>query len=210
MRFMRSHILFFSSIAFLLASCVAPVLSKNYLQEGERTVSFAQLRESTEQYKGRLFVLGGVIIRTRLVAAGSQIEAMHVPVDGSGYFEERGQTEGRYLAVLPKEGTILDPAVYRRGRRVTLAGEFIDIRKGKIDEMEYAYPVFQIKQVYLWPKERGYAYPPPFYYDAWFYPYPYYYGHPWWFYPHYSRPVHVTPERPRTPPSHSPERAPQK
>lgn len=208
---MRSYVLFICSSALLVTSCVAPVVSKNYLQEGERKVSFAQLRESTEQYKGRLFVLGGVIIRTRLIEAGSQIEAMHVPVDGSGYFEERGRSEGRYLAVLPKEGTILDPAVYRRGRRVTLAGEFIDIRRGKIDEMEYAYPLFQIKQVYLWPRERGYAYPPAFYYDAWFYPYPYYYGHPWWSYPHYNRPVHVAPERPRTPPpSRTPEREPQK
>ena len=211
MRFKRRYILFLCLSAFLVASCVAPVLNKNYLQEGERTMSFAQLRENAEQYKGRLFVLGGVIVRTRLIAIGSQIEAMQIPVDGSGYFEEQGQSEGRYLALLPKGETILDPAVYRRGRRVTLAGEFIDIQKGVIDEMEYAYPVFQIKQVYLWPKERGYAYPPLYYYDPWFYPYPYFYGHPWWNYPHYHQPVHVTPERPRTPPpSHTPAREQQK
>lgn len=209
MRSKQVYILFLCSSAFLVASCVAPVLSKNYLQEGERTVSFVQLRESAEQYQGRLFILGGVIIRTRLTQAGSQIEAMHVPVDGSGYFEERGRSEGRYFALLPKDGAIL--AVYRRGRRVTLAAEFAGIQKGRIDEMEYAYPVFRIKQVYLWPRERAYVYPPSYYYDPWFYPYPYFYGHPWWVYPHYHQPVHVTPERPRTPrPSRTPAREPQK
>lgn len=193
MRCLRTYILFFCSAALLLSSCVAPVLSKRYLLEGERTVSFAQLRENPNDYKGRLFVLGGVIIRTRLVEAGSQIEAIHVPVDHEGYFEERGRSEGRYLAVLPKEEAMLDPAVYRRGRRVTLAAEFADIRKGRIDEMKYDYPVFQIKQVYLWPREHAYSYPSPFYYD------------PWWYYPYYEdfdhdRPARVTPERPRTPP----------
>jgi outer membrane lipoprotein len=175
------------------------------MNEGERTLSFAALRENPDQYQGRLFILGGVIVRTRLLEAGSQIEAMHVPVDGSGYFEESGRSEGRYLALLPKDGTILDPVVYRRGRRVTLAGEFVGIRNGKIDEMEYAYPEFRIKQVYLWPKERLYPYPPPYDFDPWFYPYPYFYGHAWWIHPHYNRPVRVTPERPRTPP---PSRAP--
>jgi outer membrane lipoprotein len=200
MRSAKFNILFFCAGIFILSSCTAPVLYKGYMQEGSRTVSFAALRENPGEYEDRLFILGGVIVRTRLVEAGSQIEALHVPVDNSGYFEESGRSEGRYLALLPKDGAMLDPAIYRRGRRVTLAAEFVDVRKGKIDEMDYAYPVFRIKQVYLWPKERLYYYPPPFYFDPWFYPYPYYYGHPWWFYPHYNRPVHVTPERPRTPP----------
>lgn len=208
MRLGRLSILLLFVSTLILSSCVAPVLYKGYMQEGERTLSFTALRENPDQYKGRLFILGGVIVRTRLLEAGSQIEAMHVPVDGSGYFEESGRSEGRYLALLPKDGTMLDPAVYRRGRRVTLAGEFVDIRNGKIDEMEYAYPVFRIKQVYLWPRERLYSYPPPYDYEPWFYPYPYFYGHAWWIHPHNNRPVRVAPERPRTPPpSRTPERA---
>jgi outer membrane lipoprotein len=203
---MRSYVLFVCSSAFLVTSCVAPVLSKSYLQEGERTVSFVQLRESAEQYKGKLFVLGGVIVRTRLIKAGSQIEAMHVPVDGSGYFEESGRSEGRFLAVLPKDGSMLDPAVFRRGRRVTLAGEFIGTRNGRIDEMEYTYPEFRIRQIYLWPKER-YYYAPPYYYDPWFYPYPYYYWDPWWSLHYYRNPVPVQPRIiRRSPPDQSPPR----
>jgi outer membrane lipoprotein len=190
----------------ILSSCATPVLYKGYMLEGERSVSFAALRENPDQYKGKLFILGGVIVRTRLIEAGSEIEALHVPVDAAGYFEEHGRSEGRYLALLPRDGGMLDPAVYRRGRRVTLAGEFFGIRKGKIDEMEYAYPEFRIKQVYLWPRERFSAYPPPYDFDPWFYPYPYFYGHAWWAHPNHDRPMHVTPERLRTPPpSRTPE-----
>jgi outer membrane lipoprotein len=209
MRRVRTKILLVVASTLILTSCATPVLYKDYMLEGERKISFAALRENPDQYKGRLFILGGVIVRTRLLQEGSEIEAMHVPVDSAGYFEESGRSEGRYLALLPKDGAMLDPAVYRRGRRVTLAGEFVGIRNGKIDEMEYAYPEFLIKQVYLWPRERFSSYPPPYDFDPWFYPYPYFYGHAWWAHPYHDhdRPVRVTPERLRTPPpSRTPER----
>ncbi len=175
----------------VLLSCVHPVLNKNYLREGDRKVSFSALRENPGQYKGKLFILGGVIVQTRLFETGSEIEAMHVPVDGYGYFEESGRSEGRFLAVLTGNGSILDPALYRRGRRVTLAGEFTGTWNGRIDDMEYTYPEFQIKQIYLWPMERYYYYAPPYYYDPWFYPYPYYYWGPWWSSHYYRYPVPV-------------------
>lgn len=149
--------------SLLLFSCARPVLNKSYLREGDRKVSFTELRGNPGQYKGKLFVFGAVIVDTRLVKAGSQIEAMHVPVDSSGYFEESGLSEGRFLALLPNDGQILDPAVYSRGRRVTLAAEFIITQKGTINDMEYQYPFFRIKAIYLWPKERRYYYAPPGY-----------------------------------------------
>ncbi len=173
-----------------LVSCVRPVLNKSYLIEGDRTVSFAALRENPDLYKGKLLIFGGVIVRTRLLEAGSQIEAMHIPVDRSGYFEDSGQSEGRFLAFLPKNEAMLDPAVFRRGRRITLAAEFIGTSNGKIDEMEYTYPEFRIRQIYLWPRER-YYYAPPYYYDPWFYPFPYYYWGPWWSMHYYRYPIPV-------------------
>jgi outer membrane lipoprotein len=169
------QILLLLTLSLMFLSC-APVLNREYMREGSRETPFQLLRENTEVQKGRLFILGGVIICTKATAVGSQIEARHVLVDGSGYFKESGRSEGRFLAVLPQDSTMLDPDVYRRGRRVTLAGEFVELRKGRIDEMEYVYPAFEIKQIYLWPKERPYSPAPYYYYDPWFHPYPYYTG----------------------------------
>jgi len=171
--------------SLLLAAC-APVLDKSLMRESVKGVSFRMLRERPEEYKGRLFVLGGVIIKTRLTAENSQIEALQVPVDSSGYFSDQGPAEGRYFAVLPQDEGLLDPEVYRQGRGVTLAGRFVGLRKERIDEMDYVYPVFQIVQIYLWPRESAYSYPyPGYYYDPWYYPYPYFYGDFWWGYPFY-------------------------
>jgi outer membrane lipoprotein len=207
----RPQVLLLFVLILILFSC-APVLNREYMKEGSREVSFRLLRENPAQYQGRLFILGGVIVRTKFTAAGSQIEAMHVPVDGSGYFKEQGSSEGRFLAVLPGDGTMLDPEVYERGRRVTLAGEFVELRKGKIDEMEYVFPVFRIIQIYLWPEEIPYYPAPYYYYDFWFYPYPYYYWGPWWQYPyyyrHYPAPVYRRTPPPDQPPPRSPEPRP--
>ncbi len=77
-------VFFLLACSLILLSCARPVLHKSYLIEGDRAVSFAALRESPEQYKGKLFIFGGVIVQTRLFEIGSQIEAIQVPVDRSG------------------------------------------------------------------------------------------------------------------------------
>lgn len=196
-------------LSIILFSC-APILNREYMREGSREVSFQLLTENPDKYQGRLFIFGGVIVQTRVTAAGAQIEAMHVPVDSSGYFKEQGNSEGRFLAVLPGDGLILDPEIYYRGRRITLAGRFVELRKGRIDEIEYAYPVFTIQQIYLWPEEKLY-YPAPYYYDPWFYPYPYYWG-PWRQYPYFYSvpPVYRRTPPPDQPPPRSPEPQPRK
>ena len=162
-------------LVLLLFSC-APVLNRDMMKEGNREVSFNRLRQDPAAFKGLLYIFGGVIVQTKLTQSGSQIEALQVPVDRNGHFRDRGTSEGRFLALVPAEERMLDPEVFSKGRRVTLAAEFMEVRKDRIDEMEYLYPVFRIRQIHLWPRERLYY--PAMYYDPWFYPY--FYGSPWW------------------------------
>jgi outer membrane lipoprotein len=162
------------SAALLLSACY-PVLSRELMREGSRDVPFDLLRESSDSFKGRLFILGGIIVNTRFTETGSQIEALFVPVDSSGYLKERTYAQGRFLALYPRSQGLLDPLVYKRGREITLAGTFLETRKDKIDEMEYTYPVFEIRQIYLWEEDR-YRYSP--YYYPYYYNYPFFYD-PW-------------------------------
>lgn len=170
--------------AVLLMTACYPVLNRELMREGSRDLPFDLLRESSDSYKGRIFILGGIIVNTRFMETGSQIEALYVPVDSSGYLKERTHAQGRFLALYPRSWGLLDPLVYKRGREITVAGTFLETRKGKIDEMEYVYPVFEIRQIYLWNEERYGSYPPyyypyynyPFLYDPWGRPYP----NPFW------------------------------
>ncbi len=143
--------------ALAIAGC-APVLDRGLMDTGAREFQLFHLVETPEVFKDHLFILGGMIVETKLTEKGSQIEALFVPVNSSGYLRDSARYEGRFLAVYPRYKGLLDPMIYKRGREITLAGDFVEVRKGKIDEMEYAYPVFEIRQVYLWEEHKDYYY----------------------------------------------------
>lgn len=157
---------FFIAVFLALTSC-APVLDKGLMDQGAREFQLSHLTETPEAFKDHLFILGGVIVDTKLTEKGSQIEALFIPVNASGYLRDPSRHQGRFLAVYARSKGILDPLIYKKGREITLAGDFVEVRKGKIDEMEYSYPVFKVRQIHLWEEYRDYPY-------AWPYPYPYY------------------------------------
>jgi outer membrane lipoprotein len=171
--------------SLVLVSC-APVLTRNVMQSGTKDVRFSEIKQYPVLNKGKLFILGGIIVKTTLTNEGSLIEAIYVPVNSLGYLKSYGTTNERFLA-LYKGTTLLDPLIYSEKREITVAGEFIEIRKGTIGEMDYMYPLFEIKEIYLWEEytEPDYYRYPPFYYPPYyrfrhypFYDYPYY---PWWY-----------------------------
>jgi outer membrane lipoprotein len=178
--------------SLVIVSC-SPVLNRDLMREGAREFDPRHLLETPEVFRDHLFIFGGVIVETRLVEAGSQIEALFVPVDRYGYLSDTARYQGRFLALYPRSKGMLDPLIYKKGREVTLAADFLEIRKGRIDEMEVVYPVFVIRQIHLWDEYRsypyyywpGYYYPSPYYpymYDPWWRPYPgpYWPPPPWW------------------------------
>lgn len=166
----------------ILFSC-APVLDRELMKEGQRNVSLNELRANPDAYKGKLFILGGVIVETRLTANGSELEILSKPVDKYGVPRDTQRTMGRFLAVYPRDKGLLDPVVYKEGREVTLAGDFVDARKGKIGDYEYVYPVFEIRQIHLYEEEPNYAfYPYPYPYS--YYPYGFY--DPYWYNPYWA------------------------
>ncbi len=165
--------------ALLFLAACSPVLNKSLMREGLRDVPLSTVRETPDTYKGKLFILGGLIIETKHTERGSQIEALAVPVNGLGYLKDEVRVrDGRFLAVYPKERGFLEPLIYKKGRQVTLAGEFLELKKAKLDETEYTYPVFEIRQIYLWDEYSDRYYYAPYYY---YYPYSYpYWYDPWW------------------------------
>ena len=183
---MKSICIISITVVLLLAvSSCAPVIRKDLMDVGIREVPLSEVKQNPDRYKGELFILGGIIAATKITPEGSLIEALYVPVDSRGYLTGNGR-EGRYLALFPKESGMLDPVIYSSGKKMTVAGEFIGTRSGKIEETEYLYPFFLIKEIYLW-EESMYYYPPPYYYPHypypwWDSPYPLWWGGPHWGY----------------------------
>ncbi|MFZ2197817.1 MAG: Slp family lipoprotein [Thermodesulfovibrionales bacterium] len=71
--------------------------------------------------------------------------------------------------------------MFSQGIDITLAGLLTGSKKGLIGEIEYTYPVFDAREIYLFKEETSYPY--PYWYDPFYYP-PFYYPHvPFWYRP---------------------------
>ena len=177
---------FTALISLLLMTSCAPVLKKDLIKSGALDINPAALRQETSQYVGQLYILGGIIAKTTVTEQGSLIEALYVPVNSKGYFKEKLSSSWRFLA-LYKGDEFLDPLIFDEKREITIAGEFKGTRKGMIDEVEYIFPLFEIKEIHLWEEHRDrdrYLYPefyPPLFYRYRPY-YPSYHYYYWMYY----------------------------
>jgi outer membrane lipoprotein len=172
-------------IFFIILTACAPVFKKEIMESALINVPLSKVKQELPAYRDRMFILGGLIVTTKISEKGSLIEAINIPVDSFGRLKDIRLAEGRFLAIMPYERGFLDPLIYRQGRYITIAGRLIEIKTGKIDEIEYHYPLFEIIDIHLWEERKDYivlppSYPywyDPFWYDPWWrrYPYP-----PWW------------------------------
>jgi outer membrane lipoprotein len=164
-------------VSLILSSC-APVLRYDLMKTGIRDIRLSEMKENPAQYRGKLLILGGIIINTTVTKEGSLIEAVYVPVDSRGYLKGVRVSDGRFLAIF-RGRELLDPVIFREKKEITLAGVFVGTRIGKIGEMEYIYPLFEIEEIYLWGEKREQYYP-YWWYDPWWHEFWWY--DPWWRY----------------------------
>src|SRR5581483_12094141 len=139
-----------------------------------------------DSYSGRHVRWGGTIAGVENGKAETRVEVVARELDRDGRPQPTNRSSGRFIARV--EG-FLDPAAYRKGREVTVAGTVDGSTTRKIGEYNYRYPVVKADTIYLWePRVEPQRYRDPYYYDPFwgpwgpwgpfgpFRPYPYY---PW-------------------------------
>jgi len=148
------------------------VISKDLRTSTDPSLTFRQVHGNSNTYKGKFVVWGGEIIETVNQKDGTtQIEIFQRPLGWRGEPDVTHVSDGRFLILADQ---YLDPYVYRRGRKITVAGEILGEKIKSLGDMDYRYPLLSSKQIYLWP-------------EYYYYPYPYYYYDPWRYYPYYPR-----------------------
>jgi len=129
-----STILILSSLAGGCANYY--VIPESLDQKIDRTVTFADLKQNPEKYKGKTVALGGLVLRAKHLKEGTQIEVLQIPLsrsDRPDYTTEA--SEGRFLLLDPEHH---DPAVLQN-HRITVVGEVIGQRVQTIDESPTKY-----------------------------------------------------------------------
>ena len=153
---MMQHVIRFLAVAMLalMAGCAsALVIPEPLEQQVDKAVTFSEVLESPDSYRGKVVVWGGEVLKAKAFKEGTQLEVLQLPLDDDqGPVTERMESKGRFLA-WQKE--FLDPATIADGTRVTIVGEITGTSLGKMDEADYRYPTLEVKHLHRWEPRRA-------------------------------------------------------
>jgi len=156
MRKKPNKILLFLTIILLFISGCAHVISKESRSLAARKIPFQWIAQNPEGYKGIMVVWGGDIIETQNLKEGTQIVVLQRPLARSEQPIEENKSGGRFL-VLYKG--FLDPAIYEKGRKITVAGIIEGEKVLPLGQSEYHYPYLNAREIHLWkPDDMGQYY----------------------------------------------------
>ena len=133
------------------------------------------------RHEGARVRWGGTVAEIRNRPDHTELEIVARPLGGDGRPREEDRSAGRFIARVP---AFLDPAIYERGRLVTVAGEITGLRRGTVGEYPYRFPVVAVFAHHLWePLPERHWRGPCAIGDPW---YPYGCGpHPWRYHPYW-------------------------
>ncbi len=152
-----------------IAGCASPI-DKSLRDAVTPGVTFSMVFANPDAYLNDVVIWGGSIIKTERTKTGSYVYVLQTDLGGQDNPEDIDTSAGRFIAVTNLQ---LDPLVYAKGRKVTVAGTVAgkETVNNKKTGTGYTYPLVQADQFYLWKKPEP-TMPP--YWDS--------YGRPYWGY----------------------------
>jgi outer membrane lipoprotein len=160
--------IFFQKIILLalmgLFGC-AHSISEDLRKDLDLTLTFERLLESPEEFIGKRVMFGGVIVETRVLSQGTEVEVVQKEIDFSGYPETGNKTGGRFI-FFNKE--FLEPEIYSKGKGITGVGKIKGSQISKVGERPYEFPLIEAYELKLFDKvkQKPYFYLP--YWDPWY------------------------------------------
>jgi outer membrane lipoprotein len=156
------------SAAALLAGCAtvpAPLVGTNFASVTP------QQAVSGPANSGQRVRWGGEIIKVDPRADSTCFEILSRELYDDARPNRKDRSDGRFLACKPG---FFDPAVYEKGRDITVVGTLSGSEKHKVGQFDYTFAKVAADEVYMWPKRTVYVagYYDPFYGPCW--------GDPFW------------------------------
>jgi len=173
--------------ALLLMSC--SVVSKQVRKKAVPVPSFAALVKDVEQYRDQTIIVGGSVLKVDNQTSGTVITALQVPLKSGDKPGSKDQSDGRLIISTPQ---FLDPEVYTKGRKITVAGKIIGSSRDEASTAPIPYLKLEAIELHLWPQYQPSRYYYPYYSPFWAWNDPWYRGyHPFYFHgSHYRRHHH--------------------
>jgi outer membrane lipoprotein len=137
-------------LAAWIAGCSYPI-SKEYREAADPNLSFPLVLEDPLEYAGSTVIWGGRIIKVVNHLDSTELFILEAPLD---YTQEPGRAESSRGRFIVRSKTFLDPEVYKKGLKVTVAGRVLGKETLPLGQAQYNYPIISVRQLYLWRAER--------------------------------------------------------
>ncbi len=137
--------------ALILVAGCAPVIPQNILSTVDKDLAFSDLIKNTDAHAGKTILLGGEIISVENLETTTVVEVLQEATNRRGKPVGADTSEGRFLAVFKG---FKDPAVYSKGKLLTVAGVVKGVETKKLGKSDYRYPVIGETAHYLWQQGR--------------------------------------------------------
>lgn len=164
-------------LLLMVVGCTSAI-SKQVRSEATVDLSLREVLVSPERYEGKVVIWSGTVLEAKNTPEGTLLRVLQKPADYQDKPLYTDVSDGRFLAL---ERRYLDPAIYSQGRAVTVAGKIVGKQAMPQGDIQYTYPLLEVKDLHLWPErnpDTNYVYPD-------YYGYPYFYSrwrwrHGWW------------------------------
>ncbi|NJD90407.1 MAG: hypothetical protein FIA91_02655 [Geobacter sp.] len=146
----RAQLIIF--MLFIAINGCTPIFSEQTRKMINTDASFKAVKAAPENYIGKTIMLGGRIANVTNSADGSYLEIVQFDLTSSSFPEDSFLSYGRFLAATE---SFLDPLVFRRGALISLVGEIKGKKSQRLENMDYTYPLLQMRDWYLWKGSTG-------------------------------------------------------
>lgn len=143
---MISRLLIAVSLLLQLAACgTTPQLDTRGV---DPRITTRQAVATPDALRGRKILWAGVIVQGSNQQDSTQLEVLAYPLRYNNRPDTYAAPLGRFLIV---QHGYLETVDYAPGRALTVVGTLDGVRRGKVGEADYDYPVVLSQQLHLWP-----------------------------------------------------------
>lgn len=158
-------------LSIVLSGCNRyQVIPDRLVKQVNEKLSYEQVKGSPKIYRRQTVVWGGEVLSAIRDAERTTVEVLEIPLTKDLFpLNSSASSRGRFLAI-DNHGEIIDPAIFKKGSRITVIGEILDSRTEMLDKATYDFPVVAIRDMTLWDEHTRSNYPFTGHYYS-------YYGH---------------------------------
>ena len=147
--FDRSELRYFIalSVVAVLAGCATGGDCQAPVGDTQLTPTIAA---ASEESVGRYQTWGGLLVEARNLEESTELEIVGYPLNRCGRPDTGAGPVGRFILV--QQG-YLETADLKPGRKVTATGRISGIRKGRVGETDYRFPILDGGALRLWSQD---------------------------------------------------------